>query len=236
MLEHAGVVPTATRSKQCFCPASRARITRERCVDLTQGPQTNQRYCCKMRCQSPWRLCIKCIVQGHTGEDAQTTDPKTGWCLFHTINGESAVRSKNYYETRAAYCDSYPMRITTQEKDRIPGSSARTGGEMYFHDITNGHRHNVIVPPMVIAVDLQNVAEKIKKLPQRQQSELARKLGTCPTKSMEQIAQELKIKRNSLDCLFRHLYNSLGMPGRQYSVTEKRDIVYRAWQLAYPAE
>lgn len=226
---------TPSTGRTHFCPASRASIPESACKSLTASYQQNRQYCCSTHCQSPWRLCLRCVVQGYTGEDACTVDLQTGWCRFHSANGADAVRQKDYHQTSAAYSDSNPMRRVAQEAHRIPGSRARTGGEMLLPH-TGGGRHKVTAPPRVIPIDIHDVARKIRTLPQEQQRKLAAQLGRFPTKSMEEISRELRIKRSSLDSLFRHLYNNLGMPGRQYSVAEKRDIVYRAWQLEPPAE
>lgn len=101
---------------------------------------------------------------------------------------------------------------------------------------TGGRRHRLTAPPRVIPIDIQEVASRIPLLPQEQQRRLVRQLVQFPEKTMGEIAKDLCVKKDTVHSLFSRTCGNLGMPGRQYNVEEKRNIIQRAWQLAYPAE
>jgi len=80
------------------CPLyGHASMDQTRCQKLSKVYSKNVNHengCCKQKCQSPWRLCPACILQGYFGEDAVSVDYATGLCELHNKNGVDAERER----------------------------------------------------------------------------------------------------------------------------------------------
>lgn len=226
------VVPQAPADWQ-HCPAIGAHINPINCTGITSAFQRNIQSCCRTKCASPLRLCTVCISQGHTDELARSTDPQTGFCNFHTTEGVAARRQKEYVQSGAGYSKKMPMSAGIPREYCIPGSSGPTGGEIHFGHTENYFTRVAANPKPIAASDIQQVAEKIPTLYRARQIQLATLLGNNPTIPIAEIAAIMGIKRASVDVLFNHLYNALGIPTKERPEV-KRNIIGQAWRLANP--
>ena len=230
-----GVVPPAP-SGWHHCPAIGAHINPINCTGITSAYQRNLQSCCRTQCASPLRLCTACISQGHTDELAHSTNPQTGFCEFHTTKGAAARRQKDYVTSGAGYSKKMPMSAGIPREYCIPGSSGRTGGEIHFGHYNRDYLTRVgeNPKPTTASVDIQQIANKIPTLHRARQTQLATLVGNNPAISVAEVAAIMGIKRASVDVLFNHLYNNLGIPKNMERET-KRDIVGHAWKLANPS-
>ncbi len=78
------------------CPFYRGiRVGEDMCVSQSSVLRKNIQNCYSVECESPWRVCPACIVQGElrNGDEnsrnfrIHSVDPKTGYCSFHKKNG-----------------------------------------------------------------------------------------------------------------------------------------------------
>ncbi len=76
------------------CPIYNERINEALCGDQTRIVEKNQRFCSRLSCASPWRLCGSCIRQGVIGPEAKVSNAVIGLCDFHRAHGAGAKREQ----------------------------------------------------------------------------------------------------------------------------------------------
>ncbi len=81
------------------CPFSEgAGITSAACHERCSVVARNRGTCSQQKCESPWRLCVRCVIQGVTTNEAIVVDSEAGLCRFHQEHGTDARRGKQTFD------------------------------------------------------------------------------------------------------------------------------------------
>lgn len=82
--------PRGHKSDNTFpCQAAGGReVVYDNCVALCSAPQRN-RVCAG--CESPWRICVACVLQRSAAPEIWVVDKDLGLCEFHLKHGTDAV-------------------------------------------------------------------------------------------------------------------------------------------------
>lgn len=67
-------------SRRHYCPLYGGQVNRWQCHAQTSVAPKNLGVCTGIQCQSPWRLCYRCLLQG---KHVTSADPATGFCREH---------------------------------------------------------------------------------------------------------------------------------------------------------
>jgi hypothetical protein len=66
-----------------FCPIFYRNVTKEECQEESQQLSQNREYCLVKKCESLWRFCVVCLMQGYKGEGSLVTDVERHFCDYH---------------------------------------------------------------------------------------------------------------------------------------------------------